>query len=89
MNQSGGQQLSYAELDRLTAELLPRRLAMSNGAPAPGPAPVYYMAGPSTEVFYACQMTHSPGTPGLLNTGLLAEAPYSTMTCVPGVVHAR
>jgi hypothetical protein len=40
-------------------------------------------------VFYACQMTQSDGTPGLLNTGLFAQAPYSTMTCVPGVVHAH
>ncbi len=89
MNHSGGQELSYAELDRLSAGLLPRRLAMSTHVPAPGPPPAYYMAGPNTEVFYACQTTQSEGTPGLLNTGLFAQAPYSTMTCVPGVVHAR
>jgi len=89
MKHSGGQELNYADLDRLTAEVLPPRLALSNGVPAPGSAPVHYMASPSTEVFYACQVTHSEGTPGVLGTGLLARAPYSTMTCVPGVVHAR
>jgi hypothetical protein len=89
MKHSGGQELSYAELDRMTAEVLPRRLALSTNVPAPGPPPAYHMTGPSTEVFYACQATQSEGTAGLLNTGLFAQAPYSTMTCVPGVVHAH
>jgi hypothetical protein len=36
---------------------------------------------------YACQVTSSSGTPGLLGTGLLAQPSYSSMVCVPAVVH--
>jgi hypothetical protein len=35
---------------------------------------------------YACQATYSPGTTGLLGTGLLAQPPHSTLTCVPATV---
>jgi len=71
------QNFSYAELDRLDAEVLPPRLALS--APRGGD-------DGSTTVMYACQSTYSPGTTGLLGTGLLAQAPYSTLTCVPATV---
>jgi hypothetical protein len=71
-------QLTYADLDRLTADVLPRRLLLSGL--------MHTGSGDDTEVYYACQATNSEGTPGLLGTGLLAEAPHSTMTCVPAVV---
>lgn len=66
---------SYADLDRLAPEVLPERLLLSTGG-----------GGGSTTIVYACQATYSPGTAGLLGTGLLAQAPYSSMTCVPGTV---
>ncbi|WP_433477561.1 hypothetical protein ACQPZP_11170 [Spirillospora sp. CA-142024] len=81
MSASNPRHLTYAELDRLTAEVLPRRLLLSA-----------VMGGGhrghdgQSEVYYACQATQSAGTTGLLGTGLLAEAPHSTMTCVPAVV---
>lgn len=74
MSLENPQKLSYADLDRLDAEILPPRLALS--APRDG-------GDGSTVVMYACQSTYSPGTTGLLGTGLLAQAPYSTLTCVP------
>ncbi|GGT91404.1 hypothetical protein [Actinomadura citrea] len=79
MSPSNPQKLTYAELDRLTGEVLPRRLALSAGNGGGD-------GGGDTEVFYACQATQSAGTSGLLGTGLLAEAPTSTVTCVPAVV---
>ncbi|MEU4825840.1 hypothetical protein ACLQ2P_20595 [Actinomadura citrea] len=78
MSPSNPQKLTYAELDRLTGEVLPRRFALSAGNGGGD--------GGDTEVFYACQATQSAGTSGLLGTGLLAEAPTSTVTCVPAVV---
>ena len=78
MSASNPHQLTYAELDRLTAEVLPRRLLLS--------AVMKGGHGGQSEVYYACQATQSAGTSGLLGTGLLAEAPHSTMTCVPAVV---
>ncbi|SNS06524.1 hypothetical protein [Actinomadura mexicana] len=77
MSPSNPQQLTYAELDRLSGEVLPRRLALSTRTGG---------GEGDTEVFYACQATQSAGTSGLLGTGLLAEAPTSTVTCVPAVV---
>lgn len=71
--------LSYADLDALRPEVLPGRLALSTLAPADG-------GGGTTTVVYSCQATYSPGTAGLLGTGLLAQAPYSSLTCVPGTV---
>ena len=71
------QHLSYAELDRLDAEILPPRLALS--------APRGDGHG-STVVMYACQATYSPGTTGLLGTGLLAQPAHSSLTCVPATV---
>ncbi|GGQ07685.1 hypothetical protein BKA00_007412 [Actinomadura coerulea] len=79
MSSSNPPRLTYAELDRLTAEVLPRRLALS--ARTGGGH-----HGGDTEVFYACQATQSAGTSGLLGTGLLAEAPTSTVSCIPAVV---
>ncbi|WP_242904126.1 hypothetical protein [Actinomadura terrae] len=72
--------LSYDDLDRLAPEVLPERLALSTGAGRAGPG-----AGDTT-IVYACQAVHSPGTTGLLGTGLMAEAPYSSFTCVPATV---
>ena len=77
MSPSNPQKLTYAELDRLTGEVLPRRFALSVRTGG---------GGGDTQVFYACQATQSAGTSGLLGTGLLAEAPTSTVTCVPAVV---
>lgn len=86
MNHCGNQQFSYAELDQMaaTAEVLPPRLALSGVS-----APSAFMAGPHSEVYYACQSTWSAGTGGLLNTGLLAQPAHSSMTCYPSVVNAR
>ncbi|TDB86396.1 hypothetical protein E1264_17995 [Actinomadura sp. KC216] len=66
------QKLTYSDLDRLAGEVLPRRFALSGGG--------------DTVVAYACQATYSAGTTGLLGTGLGAQAPYSTLTCVPATV---
>jgi hypothetical protein len=71
----------YAELDRLEGEVLPGRILMSTvGAP-----PEH---GHQATVFYACQSAYFDETPGLLETGLLAQEARSTITCVPAVVHA-
>ncbi|WP_067452627.1 hypothetical protein [Actinomadura macra] len=72
--------LSYADLDHLVPEVLPQRLLLSTGAVADGGG------GSDTTIVYACQSTFSPGTSGLLGTGLFAQAPYSSLTCVPGTV---
>lgn len=80
MSSKNPQKLGYADLDRLQGEVLPRRLAMS--ALRGGD-------GGDTVVMYACTASYSPGTTGLLGTGLLAQAPYSTLTCTPAtVVHS-
>ena len=71
--------VSYAELDRLSPEVLPPRLLLSTLAPQGG-------GDGTTTITYACQATYSHGTTGLLGTGLLAQPAYSTMTCVPGTV---
>ncbi|MFG2085323.1 MULTISPECIES: hypothetical protein [unclassified Spirillospora] len=80
MSLNDPQELSYSDLDRLQGEVLPRRLALSalrGGDDG------------TTVVMYACTASHSPGTTGLLGTGLLAQAPYSTLTCTPAtVVHS-
>lgn len=81
MSHENPHRISYAELDRLDAELLPPRLAMS--------APRGDGGDGSTTVMYACQATYSPGTTGLLGTGLLAQPPHSTLTCVPATVVDR
>lgn len=72
--------LTYADLDRFSAEILPGRLLLSAMAPPGGGG------DGDTTVVYACQATHSPGTAGLLGTGLLAQPGYSSLTCVPGTV---
>ncbi|GAA1821134.1 MULTISPECIES: hypothetical protein [Actinomadura] len=64
--------LSYDDLDQLSGEVLPPRLALSGGG--------------DTVVMYACQATYSAGTTGLLGTGLLAQPAHSTLTCVPATV---
>ncbi|WP_378296539.1 hypothetical protein [Actinomadura sediminis] len=64
--------MTYADLDRLSGEVLPGRLALSGGG--------------DTIIFYACQATYSPGTTGVLGTGLLAQPPHSSLTCVPAAV---
>ncbi|MEO3824853.1 hypothetical protein [Actinomadura sp. B10D3] len=68
--------LSYAELDRLSGEVLPGRLLLSAAG----------RAG-DLDAVYACQYTHSAGTSGVLDTGLFAEAERTTVTCFPVVVH--
>ncbi|TDD94628.1 hypothetical protein [Actinomadura rubrisoli] len=75
------QTLTYADLDRLDAEVLPGRLLLSTAMPQGGG----HGSGDTT-IVYACQATYSPGTAGVLGTGLLAQAPYSSLTCVPGTV---
>ncbi|MFB4311577.1 hypothetical protein [Actinomadura sp. GTD37] len=69
------QKLSYADLDQLAGEVLPRRFALSSGG-----------GGDQTVVAYACQATYSSGTTGLLGSGLLAQPAHSTLTCVPATV---
>ena len=80
MSRTHPQTLSYADLDRLDPEVLPGRLLLSTAMPQGG------QGSGDTTVVYACQATYSPGTPGVLGTGLLAQAPYSSLTCVPGTV---
>lgn len=75
--------LGYADLDRLAPEVLPGRLLMSAAVPLGGGG------HGSTTIVYACQATYSPGTTGLLGTGLFAQPAYSSMTCVPGTVVSR
>lgn len=71
---------SYADLDRLTPEVLPERLLLSATVPLGGGD------DGSTTVVYSCQAIYSAGNNGLLGTGLFAQAPYSSLTCVPGTV---
>ncbi|MCP9954081.1 hypothetical protein LUW76_37550 [Actinomadura madurae] len=68
--------LSYADLDRLSGEVLPGRLLLSAAG-----------HGGDLDAVYACQYTHSAGTSGVLDTGLLAEPERTTVTCFPVVVH--
>ncbi|TDD39231.1 hypothetical protein E1287_03780 [Actinomadura sp. KC06] len=79
MSETHPHTVSYADLDRLVPEVLPGRLLLSAAVPLGGD-------DGSTTIVYACQATHSPGTAGLLGTGLFAQAPYSSLTCVPGTV---
>ncbi|MFC4050670.1 hypothetical protein ACFOY4_13320 [Actinomadura syzygii] len=76
--------LTFADLDGLRAEVLPGRLLLSALAPLGGGAAGG--GGGDTTIVYACQATNSPGNNGLLGTGLFAQAPYSSLTCVPGTV---
>ncbi|QXJ21587.1 hypothetical protein AGRA3207_002456 [Actinomadura graeca] len=71
--------LSYADLDGLVPEVLPQRLLLSAATTTDG-------GGSDTTIVYACQATSSPGTTGLLGTGLFAQPAYSSLTCVPGTV---
>lgn len=93
MSQTNPQTFSYAELDRLSGEVLPERTLLSTllAGGDNGSKNININDGGSgaadSEVTYACQYTHSTGTPGLLGTGLLAEPGYTTTTCVPVVVH--
>ncbi|MBD2894467.1 hypothetical protein ABT299_08335 [Spirillospora sp. NPDC000708] len=93
MSQTNPQTFSYAELDRLSGEVLPERAVLSTllaGGGDNGNKNLNLNDGGSgaadSEVTYACQYTHSTGTPGLLGTGLLAESGYTTTTCVPVAV---
>ncbi len=73
MSQTNPHKITYADLDRLSGEVLPGRLLLS----AVG------RGGGGTEAVYACQYTHSAGTSGLLGTGLLAQPEQTTLTCFP------
>lgn len=75
MSQTNPHTLTYADLDRLSGEVLPGRLLLS----ATG-------NGGDLHAVYACQYTHSAGTSGVLGTGLLAESARTTTTCFPVVV---
>ncbi|HEU5029718.1 MAG TPA: hypothetical protein VFV01_32730 [Spirillospora sp.] len=95
MSQTNPHTFSYAELDRLSGEVLPERAVLSTLLAGGGGDNDNKninindggSGGADTEVAYACQYTHSTGTPGLLGTGLFAEPGYTTTTCVPVVVH--
>ncbi|TDD92156.1 hypothetical protein E1293_01190 [Actinomadura darangshiensis] len=76
MTQKNPHALTYAELDRLSGEVLPGRLLLSAAG-----------HGSDTDVVYACQYDHDAGTTGLLGTGLLAEPERTSMVCIPVVVH--
>ncbi|MFI0483098.1 hypothetical protein [Actinomadura sp. 9N215] len=84
MSDSHPHTFSYADLDRLTPEVLPGRLLLSAAVPLGGGGDGG--GDGSTTIVYACQATYSPGNTGLLGTGLFAQAPYSSLTCVPGTV---
>ena len=76
-------ELTYADLDRLAGEALPRRIALSVGLSADGGK----SAGDGdTIIAYACQATYNSGTTGVLGTGLLAQPASSTLTCMPAAV---
>ena len=79
MSHTHSRSFSRTDLDRLVPEILPARLALSTLLAGGGD-------DGSTTVVYSCQATNSPGTTGLLGTGLLAQPAYSSMTCVPGTV---
>ncbi|WP_131739832.1 hypothetical protein [Actinomadura roseirufa] len=81
MSQAIPHTFTYAELERLDPDVLPRRLALS-GMTAQSASGGH----DDTSVYYACQSTYSGGTSGLLGLGLLAEPPRSSLTCVPAVV---
>ncbi|MGI5326417.1 hypothetical protein [Actinomadura nitritigenes] len=96
MSQTNPQTFSYAELDRLSGEVLPERAVLSTllaGGGDNGSKNLNLNGDGSgaadSEATYACQYTHSTGTPGLLGTGLLAESGYTTTTCVPVVAHQQ
>ncbi|MBE1530897.1 hypothetical protein [Actinomadura algeriensis] len=76
-------ELTYADLDRLSGEILPRRIALSVGMSAGGEKTA---DDGDTIIAYACQSTYSSGTTGVLGTGLLAQPAHSTLTCVPAAV---
>ncbi|GAA0581659.1 MULTISPECIES: hypothetical protein [Actinomadura] len=78
MSQTTPHKLSYADLDRLSGEVLPGRLVLSSAGGG---------GGGGTDAVYACQYWHSAGTSGLLGTGLLAQPEETTLSCIPVSVH--
>ncbi|MEU8121916.1 hypothetical protein AB0C21_24695 [Spirillospora sp. NPDC049024] len=72
MPQTNPPTVRYADLDRLSGELLPGRILLSTVGGRSG-----------TKTAEACRHEHYLGTAGLLGTGLLAEPEHTAKTCVP------
>jgi hypothetical protein len=69
---------TYADLDRLSGELLPERSVLSTVVSVPGGA---------TAMLSSCQAITYPGSPGLLAAlGLGVQQPYTTMVCTPAAI---
>lgn len=88
--------ISYAALDRLTADVLPERTLLSSvvtpivrsgrGAPPPMPLTTTSPDG-GTTIGYSCQYTQYPGPPALLAAlGLGSTSPGYTMSCMPAAM---
>ena len=75
MGQTNPHNFSYADLDRMSGQVLPRRLLLSAAG----------QAG-HLDAVYACQYTHTAGTDGVLGTGVMAEPERTTVVCFPVVV---
>jgi hypothetical protein len=91
--------VSFAELEEMSGELLPERAVLStvstpfnnfsSGAAGGGGTTVVVVDGGNhgATALSACTVTSTPGTPGLLGTlGLGSVNPGSSMTCVPAAV---
>ncbi|WP_141577865.1 hypothetical protein [Actinomadura sp. WMMA1423] len=76
MPQKNSPTVRYADLERLSGELLPERMLLSTAGGRSG-----------TKTAEACRYEHYMGTAGLLGTGLLAEPEHTAKTCVPILYH--
>ncbi|GHF24913.1 hypothetical protein GCM10010218_01960 [Streptomyces mashuensis] len=94
-----GSAVTFGELDRLSGDELPPRIALSDllplgtaGAPATD-QPVYptlVRTEHGATVAYACQYRQNPGSPGLLVAlGLAPSSPGYTSTCIPAAISSH
>lgn len=85
-----GSAVTFGELDRVSGEELPPRIALSSVSPAGAEQAVYPMlvrTDHGTTVAYACQYRQDAPGPGLLVAlGLAPSTPGYTTTCIPAAI---
>ncbi|GGX60889.1 hypothetical protein [Streptomyces hiroshimensis] len=88
-----GSAVTFGELERLSGEELPPRLALSSVLPAGTDQPVYpamVKTDHGTTVAYACQYRQNAGSPPLLVfLGLASQDPGYTTTCIPAAISSH
>ncbi len=89
-----GSAVTFGELDRLSGEQLPARIALSSVLlPAGSEQPVFptlVKTEHGTTVAYACQFRQNAGSPPLLVAlGLASSDPGYSTTCIPAAISSR